>query len=334
MFKSKRIYIILGIFILLILGAVTVSHAEEVPARADMSKIEFEWTGYDEGSHTSLALKVKNVDYIKGNYYYAYVSHNQNEQFNIQDVDDITEAWCSLGNDNDTIYNLNSIIETKGDIYVWIYEFDSESTPKMVVNAKKIERLEQLPIGERFSASFADDNTYIHCWEIDTERKVNVKIGVVSDKNILEAIKNKQNNGYQKLLEYSKSAKSIYKGTLPQYNSKSVINSLNLVNGEFYYAYFELENQNNKYYPIEDVALYQGYIYGERKDLLDEILWNGVDKKEPTKTQKNGEKEKEDNTTATNKLPYTGMQSVIIASIALTIGIVLITVKLEKYKGV
>ncbi len=332
MFKFRKIYIILGIFILLILGAVTISNAEE-PARADMSNIEFEWTGYDESSHAGLALKVKNVDYVEGNYYYAYVSHNQNEQLNIQDVDDITEAWCSLGKNSNEIYNLDSIVETKGDIYVWICEFDADSTPKMVVSAKKVERLEQLPLGERFIATFADDNTYIHCLEVYTERKVNVKIGVISDKSILEAIKNNQNNGYQKLLDYAKSAKSIYNGTLPHMNSKSIINSLNIVDGEFYYAYFELENEDGKYYPVEDVALYQGYVYGGSKELLDEISWNGLDKEEQANAPESGEKEK-DNTTSTNKLPYTGAQSVIIAGIALIISIVLITVKLKKYKGI
>lgn len=335
MFKFRKIYIILSIFVLLILGAVTVSHAEEL-ARADMSKIEFEWTGYEKNIHGTLHLKVKNVTLLEDNDYYVHVSHNKNEELTVTNFEslDTENVWNKqIWDDDYTIDGLQDIVETKGDIYVWICELDSDNTPQIVVSAKKIERLEQLPVGKRFSASFADDDTYIQCWEFDTERKVNVKIGVVSDKSILEAIKNKQNDGYQRLLEYSKSAKSIYNGTLPQSTSKSVINSLNIVDGEFYYAYFELENKDGKYYPVEDVALYQGYVYGKSKDLIEEIRWDKLDKKEQSKTPVSGEKEK-DNTTATNNFPYTGVPCIIISSIALIISTSIIAIKLKKYKGV
>ena len=311
--KIKKVLMMFS-FILVILGLFSICYAEgtdeETPKRADISNIAFEWAGYDETSHTTLHLKVKNVTLIEDNRYYVHVSHDKDEELTVTDFAslDTENVWNKqIWDDDYTINDLQDIVETKGDIYVWICELDSESTPQIVVSAKKIERLEQLPVGKRFSASFADDDTYINCWEFDTDRKVNVKIGVVSDKSILEAIKNNQNDGYQRLLEYSKSAKSIYNGTLPQSTSESVINSLDLVHGEFYYAYLELENEDGKYYPVEDVALYQGYVYGGSKELLNEIIWNGLDKEEPTKTPESDEKEN-DNTTATDKLPYTGVK--------------------------
>ena len=97
---------------------------------------------------------------------------------------------------------MHEIIETSGDIYVWVCEVDSNRTPKIVVNAKKIDRIKQMPLGTRLTAYFFNDETTTFCWEVNQNenRKVNIKIGTITDKSILKAIKNGEADCLQKLL--------------------------------------------------------------------------------------------------------------------------------------
>lgn len=361
MLKFRKIYIILGIFILLILGTATISHAEEVPARADVSNIEFEWVTQSNNDHNNLRIKVKNVSLVKDNTYYVHLSHNKDEKLSVTDYDNIDdEVWTTkiygygteiFEHSNEELVgsfgNLDNIVAENGDIYIWICELQKDTfTPKILVEAKKINRINQLPLGgNRINVSLDDISTFFSCWETkgNNERNINVKIGIVSDDNVLKAIKNKETNSMEELLTYAKSAKSIYNKTLSLSYSESIIDDIDLVDGKYYYIYLELNNENGKYFPVEDVVLSQASVVDSAKILYnyldDGFSWNLSEEntnkeptKEPTKTPE--KEDKKDNTTATNKLPYTGVQSVIIASIAVIISIALITVKLKKYKGV
>ncbi len=366
MFKLKKLNIILGIFILLLIGVATVSHAEEVTTE-DMKNIDFEWITQTNGKHedhNNLRIKVKNVSLIKDNTYYIHLSHNKDEKLSVTDRDSIDdEIWTTriygygteiFENSNEELVgsfnNLDNIVAENGNIYIWICELEKDtSTAKIVVEAKEINRINQLPLGgNRIDVSLDDIGTFFSCWETkgENERNVNVKIGIVSDNNILKAIKNKETNSMEELLTYAKSAKSIYNKTLSLTYSESLINDIDLVDGKYYYVYAKLDDENGKYFPIEDVILCQASVVNSAKTLYnyldDGFSWNLSEEdtnKEPTKTpeedktQKSDDKET-DNTTATNKLPYTGMPCIIISSVALIISTLIIAVKLKKYKGI
>jgi len=141
-----------------------------------------------------------------------------------------------LNNSVDLTDEMENIVATSGDLYIWVCEIDNNSNPKIVVNAQKIDRIKELPLGSRMTSFFFDNETSTFCYEMvgNENRKNNIKIGTITDKTILKAIKNGESDSLQKLLNYSKSANSIYTGNITIGKSNSITNSLNLKDGEYY----------------------------------------------------------------------------------------------------
>ncbi len=55
----------------------------------------------------------------------------------------------------------------------------------------------------------------------------------------------------------------IYQSSAPVGESESVLNKMNLIDDAYYFVYVELDDENGKYYPMEDVNLYQAQINGD-----------------------------------------------------------------------
>lgn len=232
-------------------------------------------------------------------------------------------------------FSISKYLEKSGDIYVWIYETQivkNVRQNKCIIEAQKIERPALKKIGTRMKCYFLNEETSTHLFEAynyENARKINVKIGKVTDKSILRAIKNGETDCLQKLLDYAKNADSIYTGTVPLGRSESITNKLNLVNDEYYYVYMVLDDENGKYFPVEDVSLYQALTYEKdgktSKNLFDYLndnfKWN-LENDDTTI----------DNTTATGKLPQTGASIVIYVAITLVIiAGVIFAIKYKKY---
>ena len=206
-------------------------------------------------------------------------------------------------------FSISKYLEKSGDIYVWIYEtqiVNNVRQNKCIIEAQKIERPALKKIGTRMKCYFLNEETSTHLFEAysyENARKINVKIGKVTDKSILRAIKNGETDCLQKLLDYAKNADSIYTGTVPLGRSESITNKLNLVNDEYYYVYMVLDDENGKYFPVEDVSLYQALTYEKdgktSKNLFDYLNDN-------FKWNLGNDDTTIDNTTATGKLPQTG----------------------------
>lgn len=232
-------------------------------------------------------------------------------------------------------FSISKYLEKSEDIYVWIYEtqiVNNVRQNKCIIEAQKIERPALKKIGTRMKCYFLNEETSTHLFEAynyENARKINVKIGKVTDKSILRAIKNGETDCLQKLLDYAKNADSIYTGTVPLGRSESITNKLNLVNDEYYYVYMVLDDENGKYFPVEDVSLYQALTYEKdgktSKNLFDYLndnfKWN-LENDDTTI----------DNTTATGKLPQTGASIVIYVAITLVIVAgVIFAIKYKKY---
>lgn len=232
-------------------------------------------------------------------------------------------------------FSISKYLEKSGDIYVWIYEtqiVNNVRQNKCIIEAQKIERPALKKIGTRMKCYFLNEETSTHLFEAysyENARKINVKIGKVTDKSILRAIKNGETDCLQKLLDYAKNADSIYTGTVPLGRSESITNKLNLVNDEYYYVYMVLDDENGKYFPVEDVSLYQALTYEKdgktSKNLFDYLNDN-------FKWNLGNDDTTIDNTTATGKLPQTGASIVIYVAITLVIVAgVIFTIKYKKY---
>lgn len=232
-------------------------------------------------------------------------------------------------------FSISKYLEKSGDIYVWIYEtqiVNNVRQNKCIIEAQKIERPALKKIGTRMKCYFLNEETSAHLFEAynyENARKINVKIGKVTDKSILRAIKNRETDCLQKLLDYAKNADSIYTGTVPLGRSESITNKLNLVNDEYYYVYMVLDDENGKYFPVEDVSLYQALTYEKdgktSKNLFDYLNDN-------FKWNLGNDDTTIDNTTATGKLPQTGASIVIYVAITLVIVAgVIFAIKYKKY---
>lgn len=298
--------------------------------RTDFSNAKFEFKQNGGTCNMFQNLKISNVNLVEDSEYYIYMSHNKDENVVVTDINSLYDGkWTRFTKETiEEIYlngEMHEIIETSGDIYVWVCEVDSNITPKMVVNAKKIDRIKQMPLGTRLTAYFFNDETATFCWEVNQNenRKVNIKIGTITDKSILKAIKNGEADCLQKLLNYSKSADSIYTGTVKLGEDKTITDSINLVDKAYYYVYMELEDENGKYHPVEDVSLYQALVNEKvGKNLFnyldDNFVWDLEEDKTPsTPEQKPETKPEKDNTTASGKIPQTGVEIITICSIAL-----------------
>src|SRR5699024_5469195 len=115
-----------------------------------------------------------------------------------------------------------------------------------------------------FTATFfSNDTTQIVFsvpWGYNT-RKINLRIGKITDNSILNKIKNNNITGFEELLEYGKTQTAIYDNQLTStkptnsyfdngYNNNedAPIIDLKLENEAYYYVYAELDDENGKYY--------------------------------------------------------------------------------------
>lgn len=308
----------------------------------DVSNVTFSWDNADN-TYNNPSLVVNNLEYKEDGDYYIYLS-NTNEQIDVttyQSYSDWTDnGWKNIRSDYSKVPNLAYVLEINKPIYVWIGErrFNeelSQTENKVLIEAKELERPRQFNIGSRLKAYFFNDYTSTFCFEPYTEDRnmvINYKIGEVTDVQILKDIKNGESDCLDNLMEYAKSAANGKTGSIKLGEDKSITNDLNLVNEKYYYVYMEVEDEDGKYYPIEDVSLYQALV-GETVGnnlfdyLSDQFKWNidesnvGGDIIIPDKNDDNNNNDSnKDNTIASGVLPQTGVGITIGIIIAIIIG--------------
>lgn len=206
------------------------------------------------------------------------------------------KAAIYLRSEKDSIGTyLTNRLEKAGDIYATIVEYDGEAymnAPsgsnkrdfyKTVVTKKKVARPETLPITRRMTGYFFEDYSTIFEWEIsgNKNRNCNIKVGRVADNNVLKAIKNGDKNCLSNLMSYAKNATALYQTQLKtdySLNQKSIMNEFQAVDGAYYFVYFSLDTESGKYYPIEDVMLYQCINKNNIRSLINyldkDFAWN------------------------------------------------------------
>lgn len=317
-------------------------------AKAEVSKNA---DGY--GTGWSYSLKITGIKLNESSRYHVYIKSG-NEQLDVKKDD-----FCVVSNDGSVSLvnaSLKRAYELNKDVYCYIVEAKGleESEPHKI----KLPRLNQHTLGNRIKAYFFTDRTNIELYEdsaVNNTRKVKVKIGNITDKNILLSIKNGEKNSLQKLLDYAKSAKSIYTGTITLGNSEAITSKFNLINDEYYYVYMEMDDEGGKYYPVEDVSLYQALVNNEIKlnclydYLSNEFKWNienGTTTVTPTDTTKTPTSSTDNNKTSTTtktddktmasgKLPQTGIGIGLILLIIVSVsGLIFAYFKYDRLKGI
>lgn len=310
----------------------------------DTSNTKIKFIDSTIGNNQSVKICIEGIATNKDSQYYLYLTNGNNKPtLSVSDTNFINKGYYT-SQDATRFQNFSQsltsegeqILEKNGDIYAWIVESklnsDNKRENKFILESYKVERPALLKLGERFSVYFLKEETSVFNHNINgvsnKERKLKVKIGTISDNSILKAIKNNESGNLEKLLTYSKSAKSTYTGTLPINESTSIVDKIGVVDGQYYYAYFELDDENGKYYPIEDVMLYQGKVDSSTKVLLNykdpQYKWNITDDSTSTPT--------DTTITPDKKLPQTGEKIAIIGTIGIAAVVtVVLGIKAKKY---
>lgn len=266
----------------------------------------------------------------------------------------MTEIGIPVEKDGTTSKNsVTKYVEENGELYCWILENKFVDGKFQIGDfySVKVERPKLNSLGKRITAYVMQSATSIFLHEANEidSRKANIKIGKMTDNNILLSIKNSESNCLQKLMDYAKKSTPIYtaKDLNLQIPNKSITDKFEIVNGEYYYVYMEMQDEEGKYYPVEDVWLYQGLVGKDLRDLAEfggtRFKWNlDSDKNnnttnEPTSNKTTTTKNQEvDKTTAQTILPRTGIKITQIAILLLILSIcsAILIGKVKKYKGI
>lgn len=257
--------------------------------------------------------------------------------------------------------------ELNQDLYLWVIQevklkalyYDTEGngvswTSKFVVEAKKIERatlpplnliLQTFSIGYWKNSSSGENNNYTHMSfnfpSTTQNRKFSLKIGKVTDNEILTKIKNNDYNGIKELLSYAKNNKEVYLKKLTTTSTSYYTSEDTLFDGRslldnkaYYYIYVDFDDENGKYYPIEGVTLGQAW-FASTTDSWElwaytssDFSWDNLsptytpsEKKTEDKDETDGKEDTEEKQETENmpeKLPKTGKNVIIIFAILTT----------------
>ncbi len=260
------------IIILLLLGISQIAYADNEIQWTDFSNAKIEFKKHENLNIYDLNLS--NVNLKSDNYYY-YAIQNSSE---IVDVNDNTK-WSFFDKDkmSSSDSNITLKLQLNGDIYVSFKE-TTNGQSKVVLQSKKVKRPDLENIGQRINFSFSEVITGIN-WNTYNDgsnknnRKVNIKVGSVNDNTILQNIKNGKSNSLENLLNYAKQQTSyVYTKIISANDSKSIVSEMNLKDKQYYFVYAVFDDENGKYYPIEDVSLYQASVGSTGK-----MLYNYLD---------------------------------------------------------
>ena len=284
-------------------------------------------------------IEISNVTPKNNSNYYLFITSDAREP---EVTSDNAEERIILEYDSDskklkTAYSskVAQYVELNQNLYVTILEIQSYTNEKVVIYGKKLERYEEAKYSDAFHATFITYDsvqlvtTFTHAKE--NNRKIQVKVGKITDISILQKIKNQDSSGFADLLTFAKSDNGIYDkivdadkddGYAIEYNAgdsisagntsgNSVINLSNLQDGEYYFLYVKTDDENGKYISQEAVTLTQADVFSDSWYLLfygsSDFQWADFSDVE------------QDKTTATVILPNAGIDAVIWMAVSLII---------------
>lgn len=309
------------------------SDDEETPAGIDFSKAAIEITKYD--------INISNVE--KSDKLYYKVDNKPTAADSQASTDGI--LYMSY-NDSEGKYilsptNLNELMQSPDDMYLHIYESESYNSYKKIKDIK-LDKPVSTSINKFIGFTMATYNrTQIGLdlpYSLTEGRKLTYKIGKINDNDLLVSLKNGEADAFTKLLEYGRNQNDTVITTTVDTNASfgyatdtQIFEGSKLNNGDYYYLYAFISDEDGKYVPVESVTIavaktypsIEGYpwylfFYGS-----DDFNFDGIT--DPTVPDKKDQKQ--DDKKKPSILPKTGESALFIA---LAVGTVIIAVILHK----
>lgn len=275
----------------------------------------------------------------KENSKYYLVITSSNSKPNVTSEDSITLEYNS---DNKILktsdrYEIARYVELNQELYASIIEVQNYEDEKIVIYGKKLERYAEPKYSDAFNLTHMTDGsdqiiTTFTSSGVET-RKMQIKVGKITDKSILQKIKNQDSSGFADLLTFAKSNNGIYNethttdedSTLIEYNANSytqrpALDVKGLEDGEYYFLYVKVDDENGKYIAQEAVTLSQASVYPDAWYLFfygsSDFKWADFG----DVSLNTGKNDVVDNTVAPGKIPQTGIHIALITVIVALIG--------------
>ena len=300
------------------------------------AKLSFEqsvpWTYY---------LNITNVKWEdKHSYYYFIGDENTKPEFSKE----LPSLSYDKNNNKFSTKNISKYLELNSEQYLYVYDEYLEDTKlvnKLVLNKVKIEKPEQKKYTDVFWSTYiSKDGTKINIntpWGDDTIRNIHLRVGKISNDTILKNIYNKKSNAFEDLLNYARNSKAFYDKTVKSNSNVAgyeldgaLFSESEVSDGEYYFLYVVVEDENGKYVKTEGVTLARCSKVSSKNNWFllnfygnDDFTWKDftTEGEEPNnkKVDDNNKKTDDDKTVAKKQLPYTGINNILII-IALIIG--------------
>lgn len=308
-----------------------------------------EWTDFSNAKFelkkdgTSKAIiEISNVIAKDDSSYYLFIKSNNNKPDVSSDMNDEI-LYMSYDKENKMFKTTDTskvakYVELNQDLYITILEKKSYNSEKIVVYGEKLNRFDEPKYSDAFHATFmtidADQivTSFTHSGE--NNRKMQIKVGKITDTTILQKIKNRDSSGFASLLSLAKSNEGIYNKTVDingndyaiEYcagegwsKENEIINLKGLEDGEYYFLYVKTLDENGKYIEQEAVTLAQANVLDNYWSMFfygsSDFKWADFGDTEV------------DNTIAEGPLPQAGAKEIIGA----TLIIVLLSVGIFSY---
>lgn len=362
---------------------VTVTNA---PTFTDFSKAEYELV---KTSGARVNLHVKNVENIENivndnsSVYFYITSQNQKPEIKLAEnhsIDTKDTKWIKMSYDNENKYlystGLEEYVQLNQDLYLWIVEekklekgyYDDENkyvTNKIefVVSGVKLTRPKYPVYAEMFNSTVLADDVAQILFNLpgdETKRNFTLKIGKITDNNILNGIKNNNGDSWNSLLEYAKNSNAIFNNKLATtslvthltYSSLDGAEKINLKldNNAYYYMYVVFDDENGKYYPASGLTIAKASVHNDDKKSWSLIFlgdndfkWDDfgtaqtgttTDVNTTGTTTKTTTNQKSTKANTPSKLPYTGTATIGLLIVVMAGTAVFFKVKNNKYKGI
>lgn len=315
-----------------------------------------DWTDFSKAKFTLVKngrsgaiVEATGVTANEKNTYYLYIANNANKPDVSKITDDEKIHFTYSTEKGKFIADSDKIarkVELNQDLYAVVIEYNNaKGIDNIVSYGTKLTRYDEARYNDAFQATFmtyqADQivTTFTHAEEND--RKIQIKIGKITDTSILKKLKNKDSSAFSDLMNFAKSNNGIYDQTLSadkdafsiEYNAgtgtsknNSVIKLSGLENQAYYYLYIKTDDENGKYISNEAVTLAQSSIPDDGKWYMffygtSDFKWTDW-----------GTSDGDDTTVASGVLPQTGVSYAIISIIGIVVVAgVIFRIKYKKY---
>lgn len=356
--KQKTIIMILAIFF--IVATININKVQaydgEIDEISDEEIVNEEWKNAQfslkkDGISNSI-LEISDVTPKDDTTYYLFITSNS-EKPNVTSQSD--EGIGLTYDENSKVFKamrgLEKYIEKNQDLYATVLEHKFPEDDNIVIYGKKLDRYEEPKYNDAFYATFMTNDgdqiitSFTHSSE--NNRKIQIKIGKITDTSILQKIKNQDANGFANLLSYAKSNSGIYdqmlnsttNGNNIEYRAgdagfgesvkNNVIDLKNIENEAYYYLYVKTDDENGKYISNEAVTLARTNVYDNNVWYM--FFYGSSDFKwENLGNINQGINDNYDNTMATTILPRTGIYSYVICGIVVLAVVGVISYKIYK----